>query len=43
MHLYLDLEKQSSVLKTWLLENKAIDKWSNNARGVTKGWFHKPA
>lgn len=28
------------ALKEWLFDGKAIEKWSNNAKGVTKGWFN---
>ena len=29
-------------MKQWLLEEGGMSTWSNNAKGITKGWLHGP-
>jgi methionyl-tRNA synthetase len=38
----LNLGKQVNNLKDWLYEKGTSNKWSNNAKGITKGWFNSP-
>ena len=30
------------ALKEWLLQNNTMHRWTNNAKGETKGWFNNP-
>jgi methionyl-tRNA synthetase len=41
-HFYLKLGQQSQPLKQWLLEEGAVESWTNNAKGVTRGWLASP-
>jgi methionyl-tRNA synthetase len=42
-HFYLKLAAQSDALKKWLVEERGMENWTNNAKGVTRSWLNSPA